>query len=66
MLLLLCLTHAPGRPSDFNETSSVKTIYPREEDSRLLVRLQAFGLPVLVGTLLSGFTLVSNGFRLYM
>lgn len=38
----------------------MKTVYPREEDSRLLVRLQAFGLPVLVGTLLSGFTLVSN------
>lgn len=38
----------------------MKTIYPREEDARLLVRLQAFVVPVLVGTLLSGFTLVSH------
>lgn len=33
-------------------------VYKLEEDSRLLVRLEAFGFPILVSTLLSGFTLV--------
>lgn len=33
-------------------------IHKMEEDSRLLVRLSAFNLPILVATLLSGFTLV--------
>eukprot|EP00903_Cladosiphon_okamuranus_P009637 g9170.t1 len=47
-----------GAEGDLQDNSAVKTIFPREEDARLLVRLQAFGLPVLVGTLLSGFTLV--------
>lgn len=33
-------------------------VYKIEEDPRLLVRLSAFSLPILVATLLSGFTLV--------
>lgn len=57
----LCVSSSPAPLlSDFHDTSSVKTIFPMEEDPRLLVRLEAFGLPILVGTLLSGFTLVSN------
>lgn len=37
---------------------TVITIHKIEEDSRLLVRIGAFQLPILVSTLLSGFTLV--------
>lgn len=33
-------------------------LYKTDEDPRLLVRLNAFSLPILVATLLSGFTLV--------
>lgn len=34
------------------------TVYKIEEDSRLLVKISAFQMPILVSTLLAGFTLV--------
>ncbi|CAM9249410.1 unnamed protein product [Ectocarpus sp. 4 AP-2014] len=37
---------------------TVFEIHKMEEDSRLLVRLSAFNIPILVATLLSGFTLL--------
>lgn len=37
---------------------SVFHVYKIEEDPRLLVRINAYNLPILVATLLSGFTLV--------
>eukprot|EP00904_Undaria_pinnatifida_P011015 jgi/Undpi1/7043/HiC_scaffold_21.g09517.m1 len=43
---------APG------STDAVITVHKMEEDSRLLARLGAFELPILVSTLLAGFTLV--------
>ncbi|CAN0185880.1 unnamed protein product [Scytosiphon promiscuus] len=46
---------------DFGDEAGDDTIvqiHRIEEDSRLLVRLNAFGLPILVSTLVSGFTLV--------
>eukprot|EP00903_Cladosiphon_okamuranus_P009636 g9169.t1 len=47
-----------GGPELLDDHSSVQIIYKPEEDPRLVVRMEAFNLPVLVGTLLSGFTLV--------
>lgn len=41
------------------DNSSVIHVHKLEEDPRLLVRMEAFNLPILVATLLSGFTLVS-------
>lgn len=49
--------------ADFNDTSSAREARKLEEDPRLVVRMEAFNLPVLVGTLLCGFTLVSNCVR---
>lgn len=39
-------------------TDAVITVHKMEEDSRLLARLGAFELPILVSTLLAGFTVV--------
>lgn len=39
-------------------TDAVITMHKIEEDSRLLARLGALGMPILVSTLLAGFTLV--------
>ncbi|CAM9272610.1 unnamed protein product [Ectocarpus fasciculatus] len=43
---------------DIAGDDAVYEIHKMEEDSRLLVRLNAFNLPILVATLMSGFTLL--------
>lgn len=49
----------PCRPfSAPGSTDAVITVHKMEEDSRLLARLGAFELPIIVSTLLAGFTLV--------